>query len=99
MNNTTKENELLKTDLLSVDCLNDGEGWSWNSWYKLEYGIWLHPDILFSPRKLLKYCRDHLGILSLESKGKVQIDDDGYNVSIQTRNGCTLFAFCYGEFL
>ena len=32
-------------------------------------------------------------------KGKFKIEDDGYNVQIQTRNGECLFAFCYGEYL
>ncbi len=92
-----QETELLKTTLLSVDSYYDGESWSWNSWHTIEEGIWLHPDTLFDARLLLRYCRDTLGILTNESKGKLQIDDDQYNVNIQLRTGETIFAFCYGE--
>ena len=89
--------EMIKTTLYQVESLNDGMGWSWNNWWKLEEGIWFDPSVLDSARKLLKYCRDKLQILSEESKGKLCIDDDGYNVCINLRNGETIFAFCYGE--
>ena len=88
-----------KTKLLSVDAWNDGDVWSWNNWQTIEEGIYLHKSVLNSPRKLLKFCRDKLEILTNDSKGKIQIEDDGYNVQIQTRNGECLFAFCYGEYL
>jgi hypothetical protein len=97
--NNVKEIELIKTNLLSVDALNDGDGWSWNNWHTIEEGIYLSEDTLSSPRKLLKYCRDVLQILTPESAGQLQIEDDQYNVCIQLRTGQTLFAFCYGEFL
>lgn len=93
------DNNYYKTKLLSVDSWHDGECWSWNNWHMIEDGIYLHESVLNSPRKLLKYCREKLEILTDSSKGKLQIDDDGYNVQIQTRNGECLFAFCYGEYL
>ena len=88
-----------KTKLLSVDDWHDGFGWSWNNWNTVEDGIYFEESILASPRKLLKFCREKLEILTNDSKGKVKIYDDGYNVNIQLRNGQTFFAFCYGEYL
>ena len=94
------ENEkMIKTHLLQVDDWHDGESWSWNNWFKLEEGIYLHESTLNSSRKLLRFCRDKLEILTNESKGKIKIEDDGYNVNIQLRTGETLFAFCYGEYI
>ncbi len=95
----TTNNIYYKTRLLQVDDWHDGECWSWNNWQTIEEGIYLHESILNSSRKLLKFCRDKLQILTDESKGKIQIEDDGYNVNIQLRTGETLFAFCYGEYL
>lgn len=94
-----KNDNYYKTKLLSVDSWHDGDGWSWNNWQTIEDGIYLHESVLNSSRKLLKYCREKLEILTADSKGKIQIDDDGYNVNIQLRSGETLFAFCYGEYL
>jgi hypothetical protein len=94
-----KNNTHYKIKLLSVDAWNNGDGWTWNNWHAIEDGIYLHESVLFSPRKLLKFCRDKLEILTIESKGKMQIEDDGYNVNIQLKTGETLFAFCYGEYL
>mgnify|MGYP003111966693 CR=1 FL=1 len=91
------EKELIKTELLSVEAYRDDSYWQCNSWHSLEKGIYLHPDTLFNARALLKYCRDHLQIVTQSSKGKLQIEDDGYSVQIQARNGEPLFAFCYGE--
>ena len=95
----TTNNIYYKTKLLQVDDWHDGECWSWNNWQTIEEGIYLHESILNSPRKLLKFCRDNLEILTSESKGNFQLYDDGYNVNIQLRSGETLFAFCYGEYL
>jgi len=89
--------EMIKTTLYQVDSWHDGFGWSWNNWWKLEEGIWLNPTVLDSARLLLRFCRDNLQILSEESKGKLCIEDDGYNVCVNLRNGQTIFAFCYGE--
>ncbi len=94
-----KNEKYYKTKLLSVDARYEGDGWTWNSWNTIEEVIYLHESILNSPRKLLKFCRDKLEILTNDSKGKIQIDDDGYNVNIQLRSGETLFAFCYGEYI
>tara|TARA_S200002703_G_scaffold4693_2_gene5831 strand:- start:25295 stop:25594 length:300 start_codon:yes stop_codon:yes gene_type:complete len=89
--------EMIKTNLYQVESLNDGLGWQWNKWFQLEEAIWFDPSVLSSARQLLRYCRDKLQILSEESKGKLTIEDDGYNVCVNLRNGETIFAFCYGE--
>ena len=94
-----KNDTYYKTKLLSVDSLREDFGWSWNNWQTIEEGIYLHETTLNSPRKLLRFCRDKLEILTNDSKGKIQIEDDGYNVQIQLKTGETLFAFCYGEYL
>ena len=94
-----KNENYYKTKLLSVDSWHDGDYWTWNSWHTIEEGIYLHESVLHSPRKLLRFCRDKLEILTSESKGKLKIEDDGYNVQIQKINGDCLFAFCYGEYI
>ena len=63
-----------KTKLLSVDAWRGGDGWTWNNWQTIEDGIYLHESVLNSSRKLLKFCREKLEILTADSKGKVQID-------------------------
>ena len=89
-----------KTKLLNVDAWHDGEGWTWNNWHTIEDGIYLHETVMQSARKLLKFCRENLRILSNESKGKLSIEDDGYNVVVLVRGtNEPLFAFCYGEYL
>ena len=89
-----------KTKLLNVDAWHDGDGWTWNNWHTIEDGIYLHETVMQSARKLLRFCRENLRILSNESKGKLSIEDDGYNVVVLVRGtNEPLFAFCYGEYL
>ena len=68
--------------LLSIDAWRYDEGWTWNQWFNIENDIYLE-DI--SPRKLFKFMRRN-GWLSDESKGRVELEDDGYNIVIQDRN-------------
>lgn len=72
MNNTT----VFNCTLLQIDAWKDCDGWQWNNLFKLESGIMISEDsdLLKSSRKLLKYFRDNLGVLSEYSKGRVTID-------------------------
>lgn len=86
--------------LLQVDALKDDGGWYWNNLFKLESGIMISEDsdLLNSSRKLLKYFRDNLGVLSEYSKGRVCIDwghdiADGVMITVCNKNtGEPLFA-------
>lgn len=64
--------------LLQIDAIKDecGGGWDWNNLFKLESDIMISDDseLLTSSRKLLKYFRDDLQVLSEYSKGRVSID-------------------------
>ena len=62
--------------LLSIDAWRDGDGWYWNNISTIEEGIYIaeDSDLLSSSRKLLKYFRDNLCVLSDTSKGKVFVD-------------------------
>jgi len=98
--NQMSDKNYYKTKLLNVDAWHDGDGWTWNNWHTIEDGIYLHETVMQSARKLLRFCRDNLRILSNESKGKLSVEDDGYNVMILVRGTHEpLFAFCYGEYL
>lgn len=90
--------EYLKCRLLSVDAWRDPDGWIWNNWYTLEEDIYIPENI--SDRALIKLFRDNLQVINDNSKGKVAIYDDGYNINLIARNtGEPLFALCYGEYL
>ena len=62
--------------LLSIDAWRDGDGWYWNNISTIEEGIFIaeDSDLLSSSRKLLKYFRDNLCVLSDKSKGRVFVD-------------------------
>jgi len=63
--------------LLSIDAWRDPEGgWCWNDSHTIEEGIVIAEDseLLTSSRKLLKYFRDNLCVLSDKSKGRVFVD-------------------------
>lgn len=83
--------------ILSIDAWRYGDkGWAWNNWF--DTGQTIDIDCLnWSSRKLLKYLRDDVGILSDCSKGEIWIDDDQYNLVICDRsNHKPLFAIEYG---
>ena len=66
-----------KCKLLSIDAWRDPEGgWDWNNISAIEEGIFIAEDseLLSSSRKLLKYFRDNLCVLSDKSKGRVFVD-------------------------
>ena len=66
-----------KCKLLSIDAWRDPEGgWDWNNISTIEEGIFIAEDseLLTSSRKLLKYFRDNLCVLSDKSKGRVFVD-------------------------
>ena len=89
--------EMMKTKLLSIDAWRDGYGWTWNNWHTLEEDIYIPENI--TNRELIKFMRDSLNIINSNSKGKVSIDDDGYNLVLVNRNTHEpLFALCYGEY-
>lgn len=96
MGNTTVYN----CSLIQVDAWKECDGWQWNNIFKLESGIMISEDsdILKSSRKLLKYFRDNLGVLSVYSKGRVSIDwnndiIDGVLLTVCNKNtGEPLFA-------
>ena len=83
-----------KYKILSIDAQRDGSGWAWNQWYVIgDTTI----NIKSSNRKILKMMRDE-GFLSENSKGKVGIEDDQYNIVITERsNGRPLYAIEYGN--
>jgi hypothetical protein len=86
----------MKTRVLTIDAWRDCEGgWTWNNWY--EIGQHELPDGI-STRQLLRHARDE-GYLTDYSKGRVMVDDDGYNLTICDRGTREpLIAYCYGEF-
>ena len=90
-----------KCKLLSIDAWRDPEGgWDWNDMHTIEEGICIaeDSDLLSSSRKLLKYFRDNLCVLSDKSKGRVFVDFgndvmDGVLVVVHHKGtGAPLFA-------
>ena len=69
--------------LLSIEAWRYDEGWTWNNWFKIEEDIYIEEPT--NVRSLLKFMRRN-GWLSDESKGRVELEDDGYNIVIQDRN-------------
>jgi hypothetical protein len=94
----TDTNIYTRFDLLSIDAWRECEGgWTWNAWYNLEKDIYFAESEL-TPRKVLKALRKW-GFLSDESKGKVSLDDDGYNIVIQDKDTYEpIFALAYGQY-
>jgi len=83
--------------VLSIDAWADSEPrtWNWNAWYSVGKA----PASLASrsPREVLRFMRD-AGYLSKESRGRVAVEDDQYNLVIVDKNTrMPLFAIAYGE--
>lgn len=83
--------------ILSIDSWASFEpkSWDWNNWYKVGEA----PDDLAekTTRVILAWLRTE-GYLTDSSKGKLTIEDDGYNiviVTISTRR--PIFALEYGS--
>jgi hypothetical protein len=72
-----------KFNLLSVDAYRD-ETWQWNAWYTLEEDIFISEPEL-TPRKVLAMLRKW-GYLTDASKGRLSVEDDGYNIVIQNKD-------------
>ncbi len=89
---------MIKLNLLSIEAWADGEhNWQWNTWSSVENDIYMDKGEL-TTRKILKYLRKW-GYLSTESKGKLTVEDDGYNYVIVNRTTFEpIYALCYGEF-
>lgn len=70
--------------VLSIDAWRASEGgWEWNNWHEL--GRVPSGVATMSPRTLLRYLRKE-GYLTSRSAGRVQVDDDGYNMVIMLRS-------------
>jgi hypothetical protein len=82
--------------ILSIDAWRDMEGWTWNNWFEIEEGIYIDKKCQ-TPRKIFKLLRDW-GFLSEDSKGKIYMDDDQYNLTIHDKaTGCPVLALEYGS--
>ncbi len=81
--------------ILSIDAWRVPEGgWTWNAWYDTgeQYDMTTRP----TNRAILRDLRD-MGLLSEESKGRVAIEDDGYNIVIMAKGTREpLYAIEYG---
>lgn len=82
--------------VLSIDAWRGIEGgWDWNSWDIV--GAAPVETMHYTPRRLLAWMRSE-GYLAARSKGRVAVQDDGYNLTIiDRRNGCPLYAIEYGR--
>jgi hypothetical protein len=82
--------------VLSIDGWRDNEGWTWNQWFEVGTLDKEEFETLTTNRKVLKWFRDN-NYLSNFSKGKMSIDDDGYNLVVQNKDTFEpLFAIEYG---
>lgn len=82
--------------VLSIDAWRESEGgWTWNNWYHA--GRVPAELIDMPPRRLLRAMREH-GFLNDYSKGRVAVEDDGYNMVILRKSDCMpMFAIEYGN--
>ena len=75
--------------ILSIDAWRDGDGWTWNNWFKrgtltVREFRKLGATTRQQTRATLAYLREH-GYLSDASKGAVTLEDDGYNITVLDR--------------
>lgn len=71
--------------ILSIDAWRYGGQWHWNNWF--HRGDISREDferIADSPRKLFRWLREN-GVLSDASIGRIEREDDGYNIVIMDR--------------
>jgi hypothetical protein len=86
--------------VLNVSAYKDDGYWNWNYWNTVAEITKEQFLALKSDRQTIKFVRDELGLLSEHSKGKIAVDDDGYNVTIvQKSNNMPIFALEYGRVL
>ena len=77
--------------LLSIDAWRDECGWTWNNMFTVEEDIYIADTL--TNRSLLKFMRRN-GWLTDYSKGRVRVEDTGYDIEIQDKNtGEPVFAF------
>ena len=83
--------------ILSIDAWgNKKDGYEWNEWYTIGEISKEDFEKLDSNRKLLKFMRKE-GFLSEQSKGKVIIEDDDYNIVFKSKaSDKPYFAIEYG---
>ena len=89
----TEETEL---QILSIDAWRYDNSWSWNFWSRS--GTIEKEDFekLKTNRDFINFFRNE-GYIGENSKGKVSIEDDGYNIVICERsNNRPLYAIEYG---
>jgi len=93
------DDSYLKTDLLSIDAWRDPDGWQWNNWRLLEAGIFWDADLPLTARRILRALRDW-GYLSPASRGRLAVEDDGYNYVVMARGTREpILALAYGEYI
>jgi hypothetical protein len=81
--------------ILSIDAWRDGSSWTWNNWHAV--GRYPFAWLDLKPRALLRTMRE-AGYLSDASRGRVTVEDDGYNVCVlDRRTREPLFALEYGN--
>lgn len=82
--------------VLYIDAWREpGGGWTWNNWQHVGHVPAKLADM--SPRRLLRAMREH-GFLNDYSKGRVTVEDDGYNVVILRKSDCMpVLAIEYGN--
>jgi len=74
----------LTCKVLTIDAWREPEGgWTWNQWY--DTGRTFELEENETNRSILKKMREDLELLSEASKGKVAVEDDGYNMVIAIR--------------
>ena len=77
-------------ELFSIDAWRSECGWDWNNMFSLDKDIYIGSDSI-TPRKIFKLLRN--GYLSDYSKGKVRLDDTGFDLVIEDKNtGEPIFA-------
>lgn len=87
----------VEVSILSIDAWRDGEGWTWNNWFRVGSISVAELATLKTNRQILAYMRRE-GYLSDYSAGRVTVDDDQYNLVICDRgNLMPVFAIAYGE--
>jgi hypothetical protein len=80
--------------ILSIDAWRNGPHWDWNNWHCVGDCPTQVADM--PPRKLFRWLRDN-GYLNARSIGKVELEDDQYNVVICERSTHRpLYAIEYG---
>lgn len=86
-------------NILSIDAWRTPDGgWTWNQWYSVGSIDQATFDTLTTTRSILRWMRNQ-GLLNAHSAGRVELDDDGYNLVIcDRRDHRPLFAIEYGAF-